>query len=743
MEKSKIMEMSVLISGMHCVACSAGIETALRETPGIVDASVNFSLAKAYVKYDHSIITPGKIYEIIKATGYTPVDETSPHAQHLMGNEASKYRNKFFASLIFALPLLYFSMGRHIGLPAFGLSDKELTFLQFLFTTPIIAVGYQFYTMGIVSLLKTGISNMDTLIALGTGSAYAWSLSVGVMIFAGNPKYGSHDLYFEVAGLLIVFILLGKWLESRAEENTSGAIKKLIALKPLKAIVIRDGKQIEIPAEEVFFGDELVVMPGQKVPVDGVVTSGYSTIDESMVTGESLPVDKTNGSSVIGGTINLTGTIHVMAQRVGKGTLLSKIVEFVENAQRSKPQVQKLADRISAIFVPVVFVIATSSLVFWMLAGKPFAFSLVIFISVLMIACPCALGLAVPAAVIVATGSAASKGILIKNFSAIENARHIDTVVFDKTGTLTRGELRVSDIVTPEGVDKDSLIALSASLENQSAHPVAKAIVRAAQEKNLKLEEVQGFVSHQGRGLECVIKGETVNVGSREYLVEKSVILDNEVEKKAEDLYYSGKMVVWVSSGYKHLGVIALSDVVRESSKNAVSALKAKGIKVVMVTGDNEKTAYSIAKSMGIDIFYAGILPEGKAEIVQHLMREGAKVAMVGDGVNDAPSLAVAQLGIAVSSGTDIAMESAGVVLINSDLGNVAKVIEISAYTMKKIKQNLFWAFAYNVLSIPIACGAIYPFTGVLVNPVIAGIAMSLSSISVVTNSLLIRRAMK
>jgi Cu+-exporting ATPase len=743
MEKSKIVEMSVSISGMHCVACSAGIETALRETPGIVDASVNYALSRAFVKYDQSIVTAVHIYDIIRATGYTPVDENAPHAHHMMGSEALSYRKKFYGSLVFAVPLLYFSMGRHVGLPMFGLGDKTIAILQFLFTTPIIAFGYQFYTMGIVSVVRTGISNMDTLIALGTGSAYLWSIFVGIKIIAGYAGYSSMDLYFEVAGLLIVFILLGKWLESSAEEKTSEAIKKLVELKPRKATVIRDGRQVEIPAEEVVFGDELAVMPGQKVPVDGVVTDGFSSVDESMVTGESLPAEKAKGGSVIGGTINLTGTLKISAQRVGRGTMLSRIVEFVEAAQRSKPRVQKLADRISAYFVPAVFLLATASLIFWLLMGKTVVFSLGIFIAAIMIACPCALGLAVPAAVIVAMGSAAAKGILIKDFSAMESAREIDTVVFDKTGTITRGELLVTDVIVPEGADNDALLSLAASLESESAHPVAKAIVKAANERNLKLAELQGFVLHRGRALEGSIGGSTAYVGSKEYLIEKSVMINPELDKMAANLYYEGKIVVWVASGYNHLGIIALSDAVRDSAKDAVTALKAKGIAVCMVTGDNERTAYSIAKKAGIEKIYAGVLPEGKAEIIQKLMNEGKRVAMVGDGINDAPSLAVAELGIAVSTGTDIAMESAGIVLINSDLRNILKVFEISGYTMKKIRQNLFWAFIYNILSIPIACGAIYPFTGILINPVIAGIAMSLSSISVVTNSLLIRRAMK
>ncbi|MFH1260211.1 MAG: heavy metal translocating P-type ATPase [Elusimicrobiota bacterium] len=757
----KIQKAVIAISGMHCVSCALNIENVLKKSSGVIKAQVNFANEKAYIDYDQDLVTIDDLEKLIDNTGYQVIRPPSINQQipnPKAGNEdnpektkeINRTKIKFLLSSLLCIPLLYLSMGPHFGLPIPVFTPGVLVFLQFLLTTPIIVAGCQFYTRGIFLLIKTKAANMDTLVAMGTGSAYLYSLFVSLSIWSGGSKYSVGNLYYETAGALIAFILLGNWLEARAKGKASAAIKKLAGLQPKTALALRNGREEEIAIDQVIVGEIIVVKPGQKIPVDGEILDGYSTVDESMVTGESMPVDKKEGSKIIGGKINKTGTFNFLATKIGRDTALAQIIQLVEEAQGSKAEVQKLADRISAYFVPSVALIAAAAFVSWLLAGQSFSFALTVFIAVLVIACPCALGLATPTAVMVSTGVAAQKGILIKNAQAIQLAEKIDLIVFDKTGTITRGEPEVTDFFVRQGDNTARVLLLTASLENRSEHPLAKAVLDYARGQNVQPAEISDFNIFEGRGVIARIisspqqgagqvKSDVV-VGKKEFLLEQKVNLSPELEKQAWRLADEGKTLIWVAENYQQVGIIAVADIIKEHSAEAVRRLKKLGKQVLMITGDNQKTAEAMAKEAGIEKVIAGVLPQDKAEEIKKLKAAGLKVAMVGDGINDAPSLAMADLGIALGSGTDVAMESANIVLIKDDLRDVVTAMALSRYTMRKIKQNLFWAFFYNLIGLPIAAGLLYPFTGFLLNPMIAGAAMSFSSVSVVINSLAIKR---
>ena len=599
-------------------------------------------------------------------------------------------------------------------------------------------VGYQFFTKGIKSIIKTKTANMDTLVAIGTGSAFVYSVIVTFMILNGNSDFGNESLYYEVAGILIAFILLGRYLEAKAKGKTSEAIKKLMTLSAKTAIVIRNKKEIEIPIEEVKVGDIVFVKPGGKIPVDGVVEEGHSSVDESMITGESIPIEKTKGAKVIGATINKTGSFTFKATQIGADTMLAQIIKLVEDAQGSKAPIQKIADVVSAYFVPTVVGIAILSGVIWYFING-FTFSLGIFVAVLIIACPCALGLATPTAIIVGTGKGAENGILFKNAESLQIANKIDTIVFDKTGTITKGQPEVTNIVTFEKNKVNDILKFAAIAETNSEHPLGEAIVKKAKKNNVKIDNPTKFNSMTGKGVEVLYKKKVIDLGNRKLMDDKKIDY-NRSKTRLEELEKQGKTVMLVGINNKLAGLIAVADTVKEYSKEAITALNKNGIETIMLTGDNRQTAEAIASQVGIQNVLAEVLPSDKADKVKELQNKNKKVAMVGDGINDAPALTQADIGIAIGSGTDVAIESGDIVLVKNDLRDVAIAMDLSKYTMKKIKQNLFWAFFYNSLGIPLAAGALYPFTGFLLSPIIAGGAMAFSSVSVVSNSLLMKR---
>ena len=738
--KEEAQYLNLKVIGMDNAHCLGTVEAALKGVKGITSSQL-FLNERAKIVFDPALTTKEIIKKAIKDAGYTPVEETTvDREKEARRRDIRTLRIKFFVSLAFAAPLLYFAMGPHVGLPEPSIPDWSMALLQVLLTTPIIGAGYQFYTVGIRAVVKSYRASMDTLVALGTGTAYLYSLAISILIWIGNPNYTSHDLYYEVAGLLIVFILLGRMLEALAKGRTSESIRKLLALQPRTALVVRDGKEQEVPVEEVVVGDTVIVKPGGNVPVDGVVLEGSSSVDQSLLTGESIPVEKNVGDEVIGGTMNKSGWLKFKAVRVGSDTALAQIVRLVEEAQGSKAPVQRLADTVSAYFVPTVLGIGLVTFLAWYLSGSALSFSLTAFIAVIIIACPCALGLATPTAVIVGTGKGAENGILIRDAATLEKACQVDTVVFDKTGTLTRGKPEVTDIIPVSNPHSaDEILRLAAAAERRSEHHLSEAIVAKAEERKLAIPEIDSFTAIAGKGVEAKYNGTTILVGNRKLFSDKSVDT-TAVEERIVRLEGAGKTVVLVGIEGKIIGMIAIADTAKPSAVETVAWLKRQGKQVVMITGDNRRAAESIAHSLGIDRVLAEVLPEDKANEIKRLQEKGEKVAMVGDGINDAPALVQADVGIAIGSGTDIAIESGGIVLVKDDLRDVARTLDLSCYTMRKIRQNLFWAFFYNVISIPIAAGVLYPFYGFLLNPIIAGAAMAFSSVSVVTNSLSMRR---
>mgnify|MGYP001611899715 CR=1 FL=1 len=730
----------IAIGGMDCASCARSIESALRGFKGVLSANVNFASERATVEYDPSLTDLAKIEAVVKATGYQVIkpqaEDAVDYEKQAREKEIKNIWTRFIGSLVLSLPLLYYMlMVMGFPLPEFFMRNGSL--IELLLTTPIMFFGSIFFTRGIVALVKTRTANMDTLVSIGVGAAYLYSLYVTIAIWQGNTAFSLANLYYEVAGILITFILLGKYLEALAKGRTSAAIKKLIGLQAKTALVIRDGQETEIRIEDVQIGDIIIVKPGEKIPVDGTLIDGYSSIDESMVTGESIPVEKKAGDKVVGATINKTGSFKFKAEKIGSDTFLAQVIKFVEEAQGSKAPIEELADRISAYFVPAVVLIGLSAFIIWLLAGQGFAFALTTFIAVLIIACPCALGLATPTAVMVATGLGAERGILIKSAAALQQAGGLQTIVFDKTGTLTRGQPEVTDIIAKEpGVDP---LFYAAVAEKRSEHPLAEAILNKAKDQGLNIPDPQNFNSISGKGVEATVGGEIILLGNRRLLADKHIMVAD-LESKILELETQGKTVMIVAKNNAVVGLVAVADTLKTHSIEAIKELRRRGLEIVMITGDNRPTAEAIAKQAGIDKVLAEVLPQDKAAKIKELQAAGRKVAMVGDGINDAPALAQADIGIAIGGGTDIAIEAGEIVLVKADMRDVVTAIKLSVYAMRKIRQNLFWAFIYNCLGIPIAAGVLYPFTGFLLNPIIAGAAMAFSSVSVVTNSLLMRR---
>ena len=730
------------IEGMTCSACANRVEKVTKKMTGVESAVVNFATEKLSVSYDADAISFGDIKAKVEKAGYKLIreDEQKVEEKRKKLDEKGKLLWRLILSLIFAVPLLTITMGHMVGMPLPKIIDPMMNplnfaIIQLVLTIPVMIIGYKFYYIGYKNLFKLS-PNMDSLIAIGTSAAFIYSLYGTYKIYTGDGSYAM-SLYYEAAVTILALITLGKYLEAISKGKTSQAIKKLMGLAPKTATIVRDGKELGIPIDEVIVGDIIIVKPGEKLPVDGEVIEGATAIDEAMLTGESIPVEKTVGSKVIGASINKTGFIKYKATKVGKDTALSQIIKLVEDAQGSKAPIAKMADIIASYFVPIVIGLAILASIGWIIAGENGVFALTIFISVLVIACPCALGLATPTAIMVGTGKGAEYGVLIKGGEALEITHKIDTIVFDKTGTITEGKPVVTDIITTT-ISENELLSIAASSEKGSEHPLGEAIVKGAEERNIKFKEISNFKAIPGHGIQVEIEGKTILLGNKKLMSENSIEV-GELGVKSDKLANEGKTPMYIAINNKLEGIIAVADTVKPSSKEAIENLHKMGIKVAMITGDNKKTAHAIAKQVGIDIVLAEVLPEDKANEVKKLQEKGSKVAMVGDGINDAPALAQADIGIAIGTGTDVAIESANIVLMKGDLRDVATAIKLSKATIRNIKQNLFWAFGYNVLGIPVAMGVLHIFGGPLLNPMIGAAAMSLSSVSVLANALRLR----
>jgi len=731
------------LKGIQCASCVQKIEKALLQTRGVTKASVNLATERAKVEYLPTETNLRDIKRAIESTGYevlelSPSDEGLDPEKAIREREYKKLKTKFMAGLILGL-IVFLGSSRH-WFPWIPEIFGNFYVLWALATPVQFVIGWQFYR-GAWGAFKHRSADMNTLIAVGTSAAYLYSVTATLFPSFFESGGIKPQVYFETSALIIVLILFGRLLEARAKGQTSDAIKKLMGLQPKTARVIRDGKEMDIPVEEVLVGDLITVRPGEKIPVDGILQSGKSAVDESMITGESIPVKKSPGSEVIGATINKTGSFKFKATKVGKDTALAQIIKLVQDAQGSKAPIQRLADVISGYFVPIVISIAIATFVIWFNFG-PFpslTFALLNFVAVMIIACPCALGLATPTAVMVGTGKGAENGILIKGGESLETAHKLDTIVFDKTGTLTKGEPEVTDIIAVNGVSEEDILKYAACAEKNSEHPLAEAIIKRAEEKEIKLLDPEQFNAIEGHGIEASINGKEILLGNAKLMRDRQIEIEN-LETKAEDLAQDGKTPIYISLSGKAAGLIGVADTLKESSVHAVNKLRNMGLKVVMLTGDNRKTAEAIARKAGIDDVLPEVLPEDKVHEIKKLQSGGRRVAMVGDGINDAPALAQADIGIAIGSGTDVAMEASDITLIKGDLSGVVSAIELSKKTIRIIKQNLFWAFFYNTAGIPIAAGALYPFFGILLNPIFASLAMAFSSVSVVSNSLRLRR---
>lgn len=741
--KKNVKTYNFKIEGMTCSACANRVERVTKKLDGVENATVNFATEKLTIKVNEDEISYGDIKAAVDKAGYKLIKEEvkDKEKQGEGKSEASKLLTRFISSLIFTVPLLIITMGHMVGMHLPSIIDPmtnplNFALIQLILTLPVMIAGYKFYKVGLKNLVKLS-PNMDSLISIGTLAAFIYGIFAIYKIMQGDHEYAMH-LYFESAAVILTLITLGKYLEAVSKGKTSQAIKALMGLAPKTATIIRDNKEIVVPVEEVIVGDIVLVKPGEKLPVDGEVIEGNTSIDESMLTGESIPVEKSMGSSVIGASINKTGFIKYKATRVGRDTALAQIVKLVEDAQGSKAPIAKLADVISAYFVPVVIGLAIIASVGWLIAGETPIFSLTIFIAVLVIACPCALGLATPTAIMVGTGKGAENGVLIKGGEPLETTYKLKTIVFDKTGTITEGKPKVTDIIT-NGESEEEILILAASAEKGSEHPLGEAIVKDAEEKGLSLKIIDKFNAIPGHGIEVEIDKKSILLGNKKLMMEKNINISS-LDETSNRLASEGKTPMYIAIDGNAAGIIAVADTVKASSKNAIESLHKMGIKVAMITGDNKRTADAIAKQVGIDIVLSEVLPEDKANEVKKLQVDGNRVGMVGDGINDAPALAQADIGIAIGSGTDVAIESADIVLMRSDLMDVISAIKLSKATIKNIKENLFWAFGYNVLGIPVAMGVLHIFGGPLLNPMIAAGAMSLSSVSVLLNALRLRR---
>jgi len=735
------MQKTVLkIQGMHCASCAINIENTLKEEEGIKSVNVNFATERAYLDLDPNKVSIKRIQKVIQRLGYKSLEESFEKIDYkdIEAKNIKKLRDTFVFSLVLGAPLFYLTMGKMIGLPQPSISQKLEIIIQFVITTIIMILNAHIYISGFKKLIQRN-PNMDSLIEIGTIAAYFYSLATSLLLWF-KPNSMQENLYFESAAFILVFISLGKYLEAVTKGKTREAIKKLIGLQPKEATIVKDGKEIKIPILKVRMGDVILVKPGEKIPVDGIVVDGYSGVDEKAITGESVPVEKKKGDEVIGATINKTGILKFKATRVGKDTILAQIIKIVEEAMGSKAPIQLLADKVSFYFVPGVILIATLSFVLWLILGQPFPFALTVFVSVLIIACPCTLGLATPTAVMMGTGLAAQNGILIKSGKALEIAQKVNMLIFDKTGTLTEGEPSITEMISLKNeFSEKTILQLAASLEKNSEHPLAQAIVNRARKENINLQEVTNFQALPGKGVSAEIEHKKILLGARKLMVDNQID-PAPAERRITEIENQGRTVMILAFENEVVGLIAAEDTLKQYSAEAVKLLHKMGKKVAIITGDNKRVGQSIARQVGIDRVLAEVLPQEKSAEIKKLQSEGSIVAMVGDGINDAPALAQADLGIALGSGTDVAMETGEIILIKDDLRDVVKAINLSGYTLNKIKQNLFWAFFYNTIGIPIAAGALYPFFGFLLNPMVAAAAMAFSSVSVVSNALLMKR---
>ena len=737
-----------IIEGMSCASCAMTIENAVSKIPGVDKASVNLATEIMTVEANDSV-TPEDIAKVVDGVGYSArprgksVEEELEEKNEKKEAHLREMKRNLTISAIFAVPLLFIAMADMVGIPMPAFlspmqSPVSYALIQLALVLPIIWLGRRFFVDGFKALSK-GHPNMDSLVALGTSAAFLYSLYGTYHVLEGHAHFAM-NLYYESAGVILTLITLGKYFEAVSKGKTSMAIQTLVGLAPKMATVLRDGQEVEVPVEEVQVGDLIRVKPGEKVPVDGVVTEGNSTVDESMLTGESIPVSKSVGDEVIGASLNKTGSFILKATKIGKDTALSQIIQLVEQAQGSKAPIAKLADKVSGVFVPIVIVLAlVSGLAWYFLGQESWVFALTITISVLVIACPCALGLATPTAIMVGTGKGAENGILLKSGEALEEANHVNMVVFDKTGTITNGTPVVTDVVTADSTDADALIRLAASLEVASEHPLGEAIVAKAKEQGAAFDEVTNFEAIPGFGIKGHVGETLVFLGNEKWMRENG-LANEAMNEKANRFAEQGKTPLYIGYNDAVQGLIVVADTVKESSARAIQTLHEMGIQVAMMTGDHERTAQAIAAEVGIDRVFSEVLPQDKANYVSKLQEEGYIVAMVGDGINDAPALAQAQVGIAIGTGTDVAIESADAVLMKSDLMDVPAMLKLSRATIRNIKENLFWAFAYNVIGIPFAMGVLHLFGGPLLNPMIAGAAMSFSSVSVVLNALRLKR---
>ena len=736
------MKEKFVVTGMTCAACSAHVEKAAGSLPGVNSAVVNLMLGTMMVDYDPQQVTPEQIISAVESGGYGAkrASDVKQNVHKEQDAALAKMRRRLVWSIVCLVPLFYISMGHMMGLPLPSfLTASHLTHAisQLVFCVPILILNRSYFTVGFSQLFRRS-PNMDTLVALGASAGLVYSLIEMVRLAAGQVS-GMPELYFESAGMICALVTVGKYLEERSKGKTTDAISTLLALAPDSAVVKRGGVEITVPAEDIQKGDIVVVRQGGKIPVDGVVVSGSGSVDESAITGESLPVEKNVGDTVTSATVNQSGYLELKATRVGADTTLSQIVKLMEEASSSKAPISRLADKISGVFVPVVMSIALIAALLWaFVGGQSVQFCLSVGIAVLVISCPCALGLATPVAIMVGTGKAAENGILIKSAQSLELMGRVNTVVLDKTGTVTQGKPRLTDCLAAEGVTEEELLCVAASVEQPSEHPLSRAVTEAAQERSIPLCDVEDFTAVPGGGVHAALHGETVFAGNADYMRQNGVPIDA-FSAQAETWANDGKTVLYFAQQGRALGMLAVADTVKPDSAAAIAALKRSGCRVVLLTGDNTQTANAIARQVGVDQVIAQVLPQDKAACVEKLRKDGQLVAMVGDGINDAPALVQADVGLAIGAGTDIAIESADIVLMKSSLADVASAAELSRAVLRNIRQNLFWAFFYNSVGIPVAAGVLYPALGLLLNPMIAAACMSLSSVCVVSNALRLR----
>lgn len=736
------------IEGMSCAACSSAVERVTRKLQGVVSSDVNLTTNKMTIVYEETQVTPDMIMEKVKKAGFAASvvvedikgrgkEEAFEHQEELL----HVARRRLVTAICFAVPLLYISMGHMVPFPLplpqwldMDLNPLNYALAQLVLTVPVLICGRKFYVVGLRSLAK-GNPNMDSLVAIGTGSAFFYSLYMTMTI--SSDAMHAHHLYYESAAVVVTLVMLGKYMESRSKGKTSEAIKKLMELTPDTAIIYENGTEREVETSQVFKGQHILIKPGRRIPLDGVVVKGISSVDESMLTGESIPVEKQPGDTLIGGSMNYNGAMELEVTHTGKDTTLAKIIKLIEDAQGKKAPISKLADKVAGIFVPTVMVIALLAAILWGISGQELSFVLTIFVAVLVIACPCALGLATPTAIMVGTGVGASHGILIKSGEALEICHKVDTVILDKTGTVTEGKPKVTDIVVlDEDYSKEEVLRMAASCEQMSEHPLGEAIVAFAREQGCELQMPEEFQSITGAGITTVLEGLRIGIGNQRLLDELKVSVGDAIKEQSAQMANQGKTPMFVVIDGRLKGIVCVADTIKDTSITAIDKIKGLGVEVYMLTGDNQKTADYIGRQAHINNVIAEVLPGDKADVVSRLQREGKTVMMVGDGINDAPALVQADVGAAIGSGSDIALESGDIVLMKSDLEDIYRAIKLSKATIRNIKQNLFWAFFYNSLGIPVAAGLLYLFGGPLLNPMLAGFAMSLSSVCVVSNAL-------